>query len=126
MAETESLADEARETRLRIARHLAELHRLHLALSQDSRNLKRFTQAGRAGIEIEIAAELLEQYLGATDAFLENMRGRFEARLGLLRRGEPRAGPDPEDAPGHGAFWLGFSRLCAVLRRAGGRPLGQP
>ena len=56
------------------------------------------------------------------------MRGRFEARLGLLRRGEPRQGPDPEDAPGHGAFWLGFSRLCAVLRRVGGRvgAFGQP
>ncbi|MDO9710139.1 hypothetical protein [Paracraurococcus lichenis] len=121
MPESEIPADEARETRLRIARHLAELHRLHLALAQDSRGLKRFTQAGRAGLEIEIATELLEQYLGATDAFLENMRGRFEARLGLLRRGEPRSGPDPEEAPGHGAFWLGFSRLCAVLRRAGTR-----
>ncbi|MBK1657182.1 hypothetical protein [Paracraurococcus ruber] len=121
MAETDSLAEEARETRLRIARHLAELHRLHLALAQDSRSLKRFTLAGRPGLEIDIAAELVEQYLGASDAFLENMRGRFEARLGLLRRGEPRHGPDPEDAPGHGAFWLAFSRLCAVLRRAGAR-----
>jgi hypothetical protein len=64
---------------------------------------------------------MLEQYLGASGAFLENMRGRFEARLGLLRRGEPRIGANPEDAPGHGAFWLGFSRLCVVLRRAGGR-----
>lgn len=113
--------DEAREARLRIARHLADLHRLHLALAQESRALKRFTQNGRAAVEIEIAAELLEQYLGASDAFLENMRGRFEARLGLLRRGEPRLGPNAEDAPGHGAFWMGFSRLCAVLRRAGGR-----
>ena len=114
-----------RETRLRIARHLADLHRLHLALAQDSRALKRFTLGGRPSFEIEIAAELIEQYLGSSDAFLENMRGRFEARLGLLRRGEPRQGPNqgsaPEDAPGHGAFWLAFSRLCAVLRRAGGR-----
>jgi hypothetical protein len=123
MVETDSLADEARETRLRIARHLAELHRLHLALAQDSRALKRFTLGGRPGFEIEIAAELIEQYLGSSDAFLENMRGRFEARLGLLRRGEPRLGAEPEDSPGHGAFWLAFSRLCAVLRRAGGRGL---
>jgi hypothetical protein len=121
MPESDNLAEEARETRLRIARHLADLHRLHLALAQDSRALKRFTQAGRPGLEIEIAAEMLEQYLGSSDAFLENMRGRFESRLGLLRRGEPRQGPDPEAAPGHGAFWLCFSRLCAVLRRAGGR-----
>jgi hypothetical protein len=123
MVETDTLAEEARETRLRIARHLADLHRLHLALAQDSRALKRFTLGGRPGFEIEIAAELIEQYLGSSDAFLENMRGRFEARLGLLRRGEPRQGPAPEDAPGHGAFWLAFSRLCAVLRRAGGRGL---
>jgi hypothetical protein len=123
MPENDTLADEAREVRLRIARHLADLHRLHLALSQDSRALKRFTLAGRPGFEIEIAAELIEQYLGSSDAFLENMRGRFEARLGLLRRGEPRQGPEPEDAPGHGAFWLAFSRLCAVLRRAGARGL---
>jgi hypothetical protein len=119
MPDTDPMATEAREARLRIARDLAELHRLHLALAQESRALKRFTLAGRAGIEIEIAAEMLEQYLGSSAAFLENMRGRFEARLGLLRRGEPRLGADPEDAPGHGAFWLGFSRLCAVLRRAG-------
>lgn len=119
MPDTDPMATEAREARLRIARDLAELHRLHLALAQESRALKRFTLAGRAGIEIEIAAEMLEQYLGNSAAFLENMRGRFEARLGLLRRGEPRLGADPEDALGHGAFWLGFSRLCAVLRRAG-------
>jgi hypothetical protein len=119
MLEGDSMAAEARETRLRIAQHLAELHRLHLVLAQESRGLKRFTIAGRAGIEIEIAAEMLEQYLGGSGAFLENMRGRFEARLGLLRRGEPRAGSSPEDAPGHGAFWLGFSRLCVALRRAG-------
>jgi hypothetical protein len=123
MVESDTLAEEAREMRLRIARHLADLQRLHLALAQDSRALKHFTLAGRPGVEIEIAAELIEQYLGSSDAFLENMRGRFEARLGLLRRGEPRQGAAPEDAPGHGAFWLAFSRLCAVLRRAGGRGL---
>ncbi|MFC7473119.1 hypothetical protein ACFQS7_02045 [Dankookia sp. GCM10030260] len=123
MPESDTLADEVRETRLRVARHLADLHRLHLALAHDSRTLKRFALAGRPGLEIEIAAEMIEQYLGSSDAFLENMRGRFEARLGLLRRGEPRQGAEPEDAPGHGAFWLSFSRLCAVLRRAGGRGL---
>ena len=121
MPQEDAPADRAREARLRIARHLAELHRLHLALAQESRALKRFTADGHAALEIEIAAEMLEQYLVATDAFLENIRGRFEARLGLLRRGEPRAGPEPEAAPGHGAFWLSFSRLCAVLRRAAGR-----
>lgn len=109
--------EEAREARLRVARHLAELRRLHLVLANESRALKTLP----AGAEIEIAAELLEQYLGDTGAFLENMRGRFEARLALLRRGEPLLNGRPEDAPGHGAFWLGFSRLCAVLRRAGRR-----
>ena len=121
MPDNDAMATEARAARLRIARDLAELHRLHLALAQESRALKRFTIAGRAGLEIEIAAEMLEQYLGSSAAFLENMRGRFEARLGLLRRGEPRLGADPAEAPGHGAFWLGFSRLCTVLRRAGSR-----
>jgi hypothetical protein len=126
MSENDSLVEEARESRLRVARHLAELHRLHLALAEDSRSLKRFTQAGRPGLEIEIAAEMLEQYLGACDSFLENMRGRFEARLGLLRRGEPRQGAEPGRAPAHGVFWLAFSRLCAVLRRIGGRIGGVP
>jgi hypothetical protein len=110
--------DAAREARLRMARLLAEQHRLHLALAQECRALKRFTLEGNALVEIEVAAEMLEQYLGASDAFLENFRGRFEARLGLLRRGEPQAGPHAEHAPRHGAFWLSFSRLCAVLRRA--------
>jgi len=110
--------DAARESRLRMARLLAEQHRLHLALVQECRALKRFTTEGQPLVEIEIAAEMLEQYLGASDAFLENCRGRFEARLGLLRRGEPHAGPQADRAPRHGAFWLAFSRLCAVLRRA--------
>jgi len=121
MPQEDPVTERAREARLRIARHLAELHRLHLALAQESRSLKRFTTEGHAMAEIEVAAEMLEQYLCASDAFLENMCGRLEARLGLLRRGEPRAGPDAEHAPGHGAFWLAFSRLCAVLRRAGAR-----
>ena len=113
-----------REARLRCARHLAELHRLHLAMLHETRGLKRFTAAGRSTAEIEITAELLEQYLAASDAFLENMRGRMEARLGLLRRGEPTVNGRAEDAPGHGPFWLVFSRLCAVLKRAGRRVEG--
>lgn len=121
MPQDDPLADRMREARLRMARHLAELHRLHLALAQESRSLKRFTAEGQAAVEIELAAEMLEQYLAASGAFLENMRGRFEARLGLLRRSEPRAGAEAGLAPGHGAFWLVFSRLCAVLRRAGER-----
>jgi len=112
------MEDDVREVRLRCARHLTELHRLHLTLLGETRWLKRFTTEGRASVEIEIVAELMEQYLSASDAFLENMRGRMEARLGLLRRGEPLANGKPDDAPGHGGFWLSFSRLCAVLRRA--------
>jgi hypothetical protein len=115
------LQERAREARLRMARHLAELHRLHLALAEESRALKRFTTEGAALVEIEIAGEMLEQYLGATGAFLENMRGRFESRLGLLRRGDPVGAAGAEAAPGHGAFWLAFSRLCAALGRASRR-----
>lgn len=111
-------SDAVREARLRIARHLQDLHRLHVALADESRALKRFTTEGQAQIEIELAADMIEQYLGASGAFLENMRGRFEARLGLLRRGEPAFGAKADQAPDHGAFWLAFSRLCAVLRRA--------
>lgn len=111
------MEEDVRETRLRCSRHLAELHRLHLLLLGEARGLKRFTAEGRATVEIEVVAEVLEQYLAASDAFLENMRGRMEARLGLLRRGEPVAHGRAEDAPGHGGFWLGFSRLCAVLKR---------
>lgn len=115
------MAEEVREARMRCARLLTDLHRLHLALAEECRGLKRFTLAGRPSAEIEVTAELLEQYLSASDAFLENMRGRMEARLGLLRRGEPVANGRAEGAPGHGAFWLGFSRLCAALRRIEGR-----
>ena len=115
--------DEIRAMRALLARHLAELHRAQLTLAEDSRTLKRFTTAGDPLVEIELASEMLEQYLAASNAFLENMRGRFEARLALLRRGEPAQGMSQgmrrEDAPGHGAFWLAFSRLCAVLRRVG-------
>jgi hypothetical protein len=94
------------------------LHRVHLALAEDSRALKHFTTEGNARVELELAAEMLELYMASSAAFLENMRGRFEARLPLLRRGEPAFGNHPERAPEHGAFWLSFSRLCAVLRRA--------
>ena len=114
--------EDAREARARCARLLAELHRLHLAMAQEARGLKRFTAAGRSSVEAETVAELLEQYLSASDAFLENMRGRMEARLPTLRRGEPQAaGREPDAVPGHGPFWLVFSRLCAVLRRVEAR-----
>jgi len=115
------MEDDVREVRIRCTRHLADLHRLHLTLLGETRWLKRFTTEGRASVEIEIVAELMEQYLSASDAFLENMRGRMEARLGVLRRGEPVVNGRPDEAPGHGGFWLGFSRLCAVLRRAARR-----
>lgn len=117
----DATAEEVREARMRLTRHLTELHKLHLTLLAETRGLKRFTSAGRANAEIEITAEMLEQYLSASDAFLENMRGRVEARLGLLRRGEPVVNGRAQDAPGHGSFWLSFSRLCAVLRRAAKR-----
>jgi hypothetical protein len=112
--------DTARAARQAIALHLAELHRLHIALAADSRALKALTLEGRAIAEIEIASELLEQYMAASGAFLENMRGRFEARLGQLRRGEPlgRDLAPGQGAPGHGPFWYAFSRLCVALRQA--------
>ena len=118
MTQTPPGGDPEREARARMLARLEDLHRLHLALAEESRIIKRFTTEGRARAEIEIASEMLEGYLSATAAFLENMRGRFEARLPLLRRGEPAFGARPDQAPEHGAFWLAFSRLCAVLRRA--------
>lgn len=114
-----AIGEAEREARARIARHLQDLRRLHLALAEESRAIKRFTTEGQAGVEIALATEMLEQYLGASAGFVENMRGRFEARLALLRRGEPAFGGRPDQAPEHGAFWLAFSRLCAVLRRCG-------
>ncbi len=119
MDQTSAITEAEREARSRIARHLQELHALHLALAEESRALKRFTTEGRGRVEIDLAAELIEGYLGASAAFLENMRGRFEARLALLRRGEPAFGARPEQSHDHGPFWMSFSRLCAVLRRAG-------
>ena len=109
--------DSTRETRNRVAHHLADLHRLHLVLANDTRSMKAFSFDGRALAEIELASEMLERYLAESSAFLENMRGRFEARLALLRRGEPIAHANRDDAPGHAEFWLAFSRLTALLRR---------
>jgi hypothetical protein len=114
----QTVQDDAREARARLAKHLVDLQRVHVVLAEDTRALKRFTTDGRARVEIELASETLEQYLSCSNAFLENMRGRFEARLAVLRRGEPLANGKAENAPGHGPFWLAFSRLCAVLRRA--------
>lgn len=118
MATEQTGQDDVREARARLAKHLIDLQRVHVALAEDTRSLKRFTNDGRARVEIELASETLEQYLANAGAFLENMRGRFEARLPTLRRGEPLANGRAENAPGHGQFWLSFSRLCAVLRRA--------
>jgi hypothetical protein len=109
--------DSTREARNRVARHLADLRRLHLVLANDARSMKAFSFDGRAMAEIELASEMLEQYLASSSAFLENMRGRFEARLVFLRRGEPIANANRDDAPGHAEFWLAFSRLTALLRR---------
>jgi hypothetical protein len=109
--------DSTRETRNRVAHHLADLHRLHLVLANDTRSMKAFSFDGRALAEIELASEMLERYLAESSAFLENMRGRFEARLVFLRRGEPIANANRDDAPGHAEFWLAFSRLTALLRR---------
>ena len=108
--------DPARECRQRVAAHLQDLHRIHLALAEDSRALKRFTTEGNARVELELAAEMLELYMASSSAFLENMRGRFEARLPLLRRGEPAFGNHPERAPEHGAFW--FRRTARAPCRA--------
>jgi hypothetical protein len=112
--------DPSRDLRVAIARHLAELHKLHLALAADSRALKTLTLDGKGYAEIEIAAEMLEQYMAATGAFLENMRGRYEARLPLLRRAEPHGAElaPGQGANGHGPFWYAFSRLCLALKQA--------
>jgi hypothetical protein len=111
--------DHVRDARDRQAQRLAQLHNLHIALADDARAMKAFSFDGRAQAEIELACDMLEQYLAASNAFLENMRGRFEGRLALLRRGEPLARGNSEDAAGHAEFWLAFSRLTAVLRRVG-------
>lgn len=119
MPQTQLAEDSIREARDRLAKLLVDLHGLHLALADDARSMKAFSFDGRALAEIELASEMLERYLAASSAFLENMRGRFDARLALLRRGEPIANANRDDAPGHAEFWLAFSRLTAVLRRVG-------
>jgi hypothetical protein len=111
---------EASAVRQKMTRDLAELHKLHLTLASDSQALKAFSADGHGITEIWLAYEMLEQYLAMSDAFLENMRGRFEARLGVLRRAEPQLEGKPgkaDMAPGHTAFWMEFSRLSSVLRR---------
>ncbi len=108
------------EARATMARHLAELQKLHVVLATDTQGLKAFSASGAGVSEIKLGYELLEQYLAMTEAFLENMSGRFEARLTVLRRAEPQLNGKPgraEFAPGHTQFWLEFSRLTAVLRR---------
>jgi hypothetical protein len=120
MPGTVTLQPEISEARAKLARHLSELHKLHLQLASDSQSLKEFSQTGNGLAEIRLGSELLEQYLAMSDAFLENMRGRFEARLATLRRAEPQLDGRPgrpEQAPGHTQFWLDYSRLTAVLRR---------
>jgi hypothetical protein len=111
--------EQALSARRRIAHRLAELQQVLLALSEDSRTLKVFGTGGHEQTELEITAELIEQFLGITGAFAENLRGRYENRLALLRRGEPQIESKRGDAPGHAAFWMAFSRLRAVLRRLG-------
>ncbi len=112
--------NEIAEARMRMAQHLAELQKLQITLAADSQSLKTFSINGSGLTEIKLAYELLEQYVAITDAFLENMRGRFEARLTVLRRAEPQVEGKPgraDLAPGHTVFWLEFSRLTSVLRR---------
>lgn len=65
-----------------------------------------------------IAVGMSAQDFGSSAAFSETMRGRFEARLGLLGPDGPRTRAKPQDTPGHGASWRGFSRLCVVPHRA--------
>jgi hypothetical protein len=120
MAQDVQHHNDVSDARVRMAQHLAELQKLQVILASDSQSLKNFSSSGAGLAEIKLAYELLEQYMAITDAFLENMRGRFEARLGILRRAEPQLDGKPgkaELAPGHTVFWLEFSRLTSVLRR---------
>jgi len=113
-------ADGMAEARARMVRDLAELQKFHVTLATHTRSLKQFGDNGAGQAEIRLAYEMLEQYLAQTDAFLENMRARFDTRLGVLRRAEPQVNGRPNHpdlAPGHTEFWLEFSRLTSVLRR---------
>jgi hypothetical protein len=114
------LQHDVTDSRARLAQQLAELQKLHIALAASSQSLKAFSNSGTGLVEIKLAYEMLEQYIAISDAFLENMRGRFDARLGVLRRAEPQLDGKPgkaDQAPGHTVFWLEFSRLTSVLRR---------
>jgi len=112
-----TLPEQAQDARRRVAHRLIEVQTVLLALSEDMRGLKQLTVAGHPTAEIELAAETIEQFLVITGAFAENMRGRFEARLGLLRRGEPVSDGKPDPGPRHATFWMAFSRLSAAVRR---------
>jgi hypothetical protein len=117
-------AEEETEARAMLTRHVAGLQQLHIDLAGASRSLKHFSEDGAGLAEIRLAYEMLEQYLAITDAFLENMRARFDARLGVLKRAEPHdefKPGHPEREPGNTEFWLEFSRLSAVLRRVARR-----
>jgi hypothetical protein len=116
----DSIGETTSDARARMVRQLAELQKFHVMLAGQSRSLKKFGNNGGGLAEIRLAYEMLEQYLAQTDSFLENMRARFEARLGVLRRAEPQLEGKPNQpdmAPGHTEFWLEFSRLTSVLRR---------
>ena len=104
-----TLPEQAQDARRRVAHRLIEVQTVLLALSEDMRGLKQLTVAGHPTAEIELAAETIEQFLVITGAFAENMRGRFEARLGLLRRGEPVSDGKPDPGPRHATFWMAFS-----------------
>jgi hypothetical protein len=120
MTSDDSVGETISEARTRLVRQLADLQRQHVGLAGQAAAIKKFGNNGAGQAEIRLAYEMLEQYLSQSDAFLENMRGRFEARLGVLRRSEPMLDGKPNNpdlAPGHTEFWLEFSRLTSVLRR---------
>ncbi len=57
MAQNQLSEDSVQETRIRMAGHLVELHRLHLVLANDARSMKSFSFDGRALAEIEMASD---------------------------------------------------------------------
>lgn len=114
-----SQSEAAMAARGRIARLLGEIQQAQLRLVQETRSLKALTAEGSPRAELDIVTEALEVYMSQNAAVLENLRGRMETRLGVIRRLEPVVNGTPESSPGHGPFWLSYSRLCAALRRAG-------
>jgi hypothetical protein len=71
----------------------------------------------RARAEIGRASDLLEPYLTASSAFLEN---RHAASQPACRRcAAPVAAGNAEDTVGHVEFWRACSRLSALLCRVG-------